>query len=146
MVLGNMEISCRSLCAYSLAGSVSRGWLNHPLATICGNLKGARGRGEREDIPCPARVPPMLWAVRCGKAARRFPLGPGWASKPLTPLDRGGGTRGSPRNQGPQGDTLSLEVTGKRAEGEKFPLRQESSVQALLYRGKPILSSKRSGP
>ena len=43
---------------------------------------------EREDSPCLARVPAMLWAGRCRRAARRFPLGPGWASKPLTPLDR----------------------------------------------------------
>ena len=39
---------------------------------------GGRGRGGREDSPCPAR---------CGRAARHFPLGPGWASKP--PLDVG---------------------------------------------------------
>jgi hypothetical protein len=52
-------------------------------------LKGGyRGRGGREDSPHPARVPPMLWAGRHGRAATRFPLGPG--SKPLTPLDVGG--------------------------------------------------------
>jgi hypothetical protein len=45
----------------------------------------------REDSPRPARVPPMLWADGRGRAARRFPLGPEWASKPLTPLDGGGG-------------------------------------------------------
>jgi hypothetical protein len=38
------------------------------------------GRG-REDSPHPARVPPMLWTGRCRRAARPFPLSPGWASK-----------------------------------------------------------------
>jgi hypothetical protein len=66
--------------------------------------KVGRGRRGREDSPCLARVPPMLWAGGCGRAARCSPLGPGWASKPLTPLDRGW-TRGSPR-QGVPGDTL----------------------------------------
>jgi hypothetical protein len=55
---------------------------------------------------------------------------PGWASNPLTPLDEGW-TRGSPRYQDPQGDTLGPGVTGERAEGERFPRRQESLVQAL---------------
>jgi hypothetical protein len=32
-----------------------------------------------------------------GRAARRFPLGPRWASKPLTPLKVGEWTRGSPQ-------------------------------------------------
>jgi hypothetical protein len=59
-------------------------------------LKGAGERGVREDSPCPGRVPLMLWAGRHGRAARHFPLGPGWASKTLTPLDRGW-TRGSSR-------------------------------------------------
>jgi hypothetical protein len=60
-------------------------------------LKGVAGeRGGREASPRPARVPPMLWASRRGRAARYFPLCPGWASKPLTPLYRGW-TRGSPQ-------------------------------------------------
>jgi hypothetical protein len=61
-------------------------------------LKGV-GEGGEGRIALIARVPPMLWAGRRGRAVRRFPLGPGWASKPLTPLDGGGGgrwTRGSP--------------------------------------------------
>jgi hypothetical protein len=52
-------------------------------------LIGAGEGGGREDSPCLARVPPMLWAGGHGRAARCFPLSPGWASKPLTPLDRG---------------------------------------------------------
>ena len=35
-----------------------------------------------EDSPRLARVPPMLWAGRPRRAARRFPLGPGWESCP----------------------------------------------------------------
>jgi hypothetical protein len=54
-------------------------------------LKGGfRGRRGREDNPCLARVLPMLWAGRIGRASC-FPLGPGWTSKPLTPLDGAGG-------------------------------------------------------
>ena len=78
-------------------------------------------REEREDTR-PARVPPMLWTGRHGRAARHFPLSPGWASKPLTPLD-GGWTRGSPQNQGHQGNTLCSGFMGARAEGERFPRR-----------------------
>ena len=68
-------------------------------------LKGGRGRREREDSPRLARVPSMLWAVGRRRAARCFPLGPGWASKPLTPLD-GGGQEAAPETKGPQADTL----------------------------------------
>jgi hypothetical protein len=68
-------------------------------------LKGAGEEGaEREDNPLLARVPPMLWAGRCRRAARCFPLAPRWASKPLTPLD-GGWTMGSPQ-RGWGGNTL----------------------------------------
>jgi hypothetical protein len=37
----------------------------------------------------------MLWAGRRRRAARRFPLDPGWASKLLTPLN-GGVDKGQP--------------------------------------------------
>jgi hypothetical protein len=47
---------------------------------------------------------------------------PRWASKALTPLDRGW-TRSSSRNQGPQGDILGPGDMGERAEGERFPRR-----------------------
>jgi hypothetical protein len=52
-------------------------------------LKEAGGRGGRKDSPCSARVPLMFWAGRHGRATRPFLLGPRWASKPLTPLNRG---------------------------------------------------------
>jgi hypothetical protein len=47
-----------------------------------GTKKGPWGRQRKN--PCPARIPPMLWSAGCGRAARLFPLNPGWASKPLT--------------------------------------------------------------
>jgi hypothetical protein len=69
----------------------------------------------------------MLWAGRRGRAARCFPLGPGWASKPLTPLDIdrgvGGGQGAALETKGPQGDTLCPGVMEERAEGERFPHR-----------------------
>ena len=55
-----------------------------------GGSAGCEERGGREDSPRLAIVPPMLWTGRRGRAARCFPLGPGWASKPLTPLNWGG--------------------------------------------------------
>jgi hypothetical protein len=74
-------------------------------------VKG-EGVGGKEDRPHLARVPPMLWAGGCGRAARRFPLDPRWTSKLLTPLDRGL-TMGSPR-PGVKGNTLHLVVIGER--------------------------------
>ena len=58
-------------------------------------LNGAGEEGGRKDSPRLARVPPMQWAGRRGRAARygraaeHFPLSSGWASKLLTTLDRG---------------------------------------------------------
>jgi hypothetical protein len=52
-----------------------------------GTKKGPGGRRGRKDSSCLARLPPMLWAGRCGRAARCFPLCPGWASKPMIPLN-----------------------------------------------------------
>jgi hypothetical protein len=40
-------------------------------------IKGGRGRRGREDSPCLARVPPMLWTGGCKRAARCFPLSSG---------------------------------------------------------------------
>jgi hypothetical protein len=34
--------------------------------------EGKKGEGE---TPCPARVPPVLWAGGCGRTAGHFPLG-----------------------------------------------------------------------
>jgi hypothetical protein len=63
---------------------------------------GGRGRRGREESPLPARVVPMLWAGRCGRAARWFPFGPGWASKLLTPIN--GDVQGSAsKTRGPPG-------------------------------------------
>jgi hypothetical protein len=69
-------------------------------------IKGVRGRGGREDTPCPARVPPMLWAGRCGRAVRHFPLSPGWAFKTLTPLD-GGVDKEQPPTRAPERDPVA---------------------------------------
>ena len=73
------------------------------------------------ESPSLARVP-VLWAGGRGRTARHFPLGPGWASKPLT-SHGGGWTRGNPQDQGPQGNTLGPGNMGERAEGERFPCR-----------------------
>jgi hypothetical protein len=57
-------------------------------------------RGGRE-CPYPARVP-VLWAGRYGRTVRHFPLGLGWASgcvKPLDPTRGGGGERGMDKGQ-----------------------------------------------
>jgi hypothetical protein len=58
-----------------------------------GTKRGAQGEGGRKN-PHPARVLPILWSVRYGRAAIYLPLIPGWASKPLT--HSSGVERGSP--------------------------------------------------
>jgi hypothetical protein len=55
----------------------------------------------------------MLWAGRRGNATRCFPLGPGWASKPLTPLDGGG--QGTAPTRGPEATPCSPGVMGEMA-------------------------------
>jgi len=87
-------------------------------------VRGMQGKRVEGKSPRPARIPPMLWAGRHGRTVRRFPLSPGWASKPLTPLDggwEGGVDKGQPPIPGPRGDTLCPRDTGERAEGERFP-------------------------
>ena len=72
----------------------------------------------------------MLWADRRRRAARCFPLGTGWASKPLTPLE---GVvvvvvvvvKGKPLTWGHGMTPCSTGVMGVRAEGERFPCRRE---------------------
>jgi hypothetical protein len=83
--------------------------------------KGGWGSGGREDSTHPARVPPMLWAGECGRAAKSFPYSPGWASKPLTPLDGGRLDKGQPLPGGSEETSCSPGVMGERAEGERFP-------------------------
>ena len=79
----------------------------------CRELKrGPRRRGGRRD-PHLARVPSMLWSVRCGRAAIHFPLSPGWAF--LCPLFGGGGGQGAALPGSP-GATL-LKLWGYRREG-----------------------------
>ena len=84
------------------------------------------------ESPCLARVP-VLWA--CGReiTAGCFPLSPGWASGCVKPLDPTcwGVDKGQPPISGARGNTLSPGVTGERAEGERFPRRQESLVWDL---------------
>jgi hypothetical protein len=89
--------------------------------------KGGWGRGGREDSPHPARVPPMLWAGRCGKAARQFPLIPERASKPLTPLHRGW-IRGSPQPEALERHTV---VAGYGREGLVREVPTQVKVHAV---------------
>ena len=76
---------------------------------------GKRGRKD----PRPTRVSLMLWSDERGRAATRFPLSPGWASKPLTHslgVGQGAAQPGSP------GTTpCSPRVMGEREEGIKVP-------------------------
>ena len=74
-----------------------------------------------EDSPRLGRVPPMLWAGRHRRAARRFPLSPRWASKPLTHST--GGEQGVAQLGGPRATPCSPGVIGERE--ERFPHQQE---------------------
>ena len=70
-----------------------------------------RGRGKD---PQPARVPPILWSVRHGRAANYLPLIPGWAF--LYPTLQGV-ARGSP-TWGPWSYfAKATRVIGERDEG-----------------------------
>jgi hypothetical protein len=66
----------------------------------------------------------MLWAGRHGRAARHFPLGLGWASKPLTSLDGGGGGGQSavPDTRGP-GVTSSAPGYRREGRGREVPMQ-----------------------
>ena len=94
-----------------------------------GTKKGGWGRRERED-PCPARVPPMLWSGGHGRAARRFPLSPRWASKPLTHLT-GDGEQGAAQPGGPGATPCSPGVMGEREEGREVPTPVRMSTADL---------------
>jgi hypothetical protein len=70
--------------------------------------------------PGPARAP-VLWAGKRRRAARCFPLSPGWASKPLIPLyGMGWGfDKGQPLIPGPRVTPLApgLWKSGQRERG-----------------------------
>jgi hypothetical protein len=87
-----------------------------------GTTKGPGERWGRKD-PRLTRVPPMLWTGRHGKAARHFPLSPGWASKPLTHSMEGGEAVDKRQSNlgalGPHPVALGLWERGKRE--ERFP-------------------------
>jgi hypothetical protein len=118
-------------------------------------LKGAGGRGGREDSPRPARGPPILWAGECGRAARHFPL-PRWASKPLTPLDGGGGYgQGAAPNQGAPGQHPVPQGYGREGLRREVPTqarvctvgldKQRQSMVLELYYRKAGGGGKRKG-
>jgi hypothetical protein len=86
----------------------------HPVGTN----RGPGERGGRED-PCPTRIPPMLWTGRHGRAARHFPLSPGWASKPLTHFTEGG--QGAAQPGDPRATPCSSGVMEEREEGREVP-------------------------
>jgi hypothetical protein len=84
----------------------------------------------------------ILWAGRHGRDARRFLLGPRWASKPLTPFGMGW-TKGSPQNQGTpwrQPVALGLWERGLRERGSNTGKsvytdeQRQSMVLELYYR------------
>ena len=88
--------------------------------------EGKEGKGRIAHVR-----PEILWAGRHRSAARCFPLRTGWASKPLTPLE---GVvvvvvvvveKGKPLTWGHRTTPCSTGVMGVRAEGERFPCRQE---------------------
>jgi hypothetical protein len=70
----------------------------------------------------------MLWTEGHGRTARHFPLSPRWASKPQTTLNGGRGKgdgQGQPLKGGGEVMPCSPGIMGERAEGERFPGKQE---------------------
>jgi hypothetical protein len=61
----------------------------------------------------------MLWTGGPGRAARCFPLSPGWASKSLT-HSSGGGQKAA-QNGSPRATSCSPSVMGKRDKGREVP-------------------------
>jgi hypothetical protein len=106
----------------------------------CVGTKGGLGKeGERADSPRPARVPPMLWAGRGGRAARSFPLSPRWTSKPLTLLN-GKVDKGKPPKPGGPGVTpcsLRLWERGQRDVGKEGEGKSPRPARApVLWAGR----------
>jgi hypothetical protein len=73
----------------------------------------------------------MLWTGECGRAARCFPLSPGWASKPLTHSTEGGGEQGEAQPGGPGATPYSPGVKGERDEGREVPTPARVSATDL---------------
>jgi hypothetical protein len=94
-----------------------------------GTKKGPRARGGED--PHPARVPLMLWTGRHGRANRRFPLSPGWASKPLTHSTGDG--EGAAQLGDPGDKPCSPRVIGEKEEGREVPTHSRVST-ALMSR------------
>jgi hypothetical protein len=69
----------------------------YPCHVLLGTKKRPGEEGKGKD-PHPARVLPILWFVRCGRAAIHFPLSPGWAFKPLTHSSGSGQGAALPEN------------------------------------------------
>jgi hypothetical protein len=73
----------------------------------------------------------MLWADGRGRPARHFPLSPGWASKPLTPLNEGW-ARGSPWNQGALGQhPVAPGLWGRGHREREVPTQSRVSTAGL---------------
>jgi hypothetical protein len=79
--------------------------------------RGVGEGGGRADNLRPARVPLMLQAGGYGRGTGHCPLGPGWASKPLTPLNGGGrADKGQPPTGDPRATPGCPGVIGERRE------------------------------
>lgn len=94
----------------------------YPCHVLLGTKKRPGEEGKGKD-PHPARVLPILWFVRCGRAAIHFPLSPGWASS--DPLF-GSWQRGSPTWDSWSYFAKVTRIIGKRDEGREVPNIDES--------------------
>jgi hypothetical protein len=84
------------------------------LVLQCWGLKrGALGKRGRKD-PYPARILPILWSGRRGRAAICSPLSPGWAFKSLT--HSSGVAKGQPYQGALELLSKSPGVIGERGE------------------------------
>ena len=142
-------VVCQSTLFYLLF--LGRSMCSHLVWDIWG--VGEEG-GENPHL---TRVPSVLWADRCRRAARCFLQNPRWASKPLTPLggrcgEVGGGQGAAPDTRGP-GVTHSAPGIWERGQREKGSHTGKSPKSGpllehrkWLIRRKPIPSSKHSRP
>jgi hypothetical protein len=93
-------VHIRNSSKHADPGEASFQWMLFP-PNVLGTKKGGPGKKRGENSPHLARVPPMLWAGRCRRASRHFPLSHGWASKPLT--HSVGDEQGAAPDLGPSG-------------------------------------------